>query len=446
MPMSFDESIALHGVPEPAFLYHRRWRRTPYRWRIRRRRPSVPNGVASRSSCQKQRVAAKTKTFAEFFAGIGLVGKALSGTGWVCTYANDIDPKKREIYDSNFETGHMYHEGDVWETDRVIERLRAPIFLATASFPCIDLSLAGNGRGFKGEHSSAFFGFTRVIESLGQRRPKLILVENVPGFLTSNDGDDFKAALKSLSGLGYWLDGFVLDAKSFVPQSRQRVFLVGVHESLDSPLLIKQGATENGSEAWLRSIGDTEAVRPARLIQIMREVKLETGWAATPIKAPPQTSYKLEAFLDRDDSQAWWDENDVDKHYSRLSDLHRGRLDEIIRSGTPFLGTGFRRKRYGSTRLEVRFDGIAGCLRTPRGGSAKQIIVMVDRGRLKMRWMSATEYARLQGVSQFKMLQNERQMLFGFGDGICVPVVEWIDQCVLTPLFEAAAAANRRGG
>jgi DNA (cytosine-5)-methyltransferase 1 len=120
-----------------------------------------------------------------------------------------------------------------------------------------------------------------------------------------------------------------------------------------------------------------------------------------------------------------------------LNDRHRAHIDDFLRAGERFVGAGFRRRRQGATRLEVRFDKLAGCLRTPRGGSARQIIVVADQGQLRMRWMSAIEYARLQGAERFTLLPNERQMLFGFGDAVCVPVIAWIDRCVLTPLLES---------
>ncbi|MBW3600146.1 MAG: DNA (cytosine-5-)-methyltransferase, partial [Planctomycetes bacterium] len=139
-----------------------------------------------------------------------------------------------------------------------------------------------------------------------------------------------------------------------------------------------------------------------------------------------------------DDRLPWWDEGEVARHYAMLNDRHRRRIDELRREEKVVVGAGFRRRRNGALRLEVRFDGLAGCLRTPRGGSARQIVIVVDRGGIRMRWMSAVEYARLQGAERFRMLPNERQMLFGFGDAVCVPVITWIDRCVLTPLFESA--------
>ncbi len=114
----------------------------------------------------------------------------------------------------------------------------------------------------------------------------------------------------------------------------------------------------------------------------------------------------------------------------------------MLSEGKTFVGTIFRRKRDGKTRSEVRFDGMAGCLRTPKGGSARQIVIVIDKGVLRMRWMSAREYARLQGAKDFPLVENNIQNLFGFGDAVCVPVVQWIDNNVLTPLFDFATTAN----
>ena len=184
------------------------------------------------------------KTFAEFFAGIGLVREGLAASGWSCRYANDNDndPKKQALYRGCFGEESHFHLGDVAETAEVLSRMGKPTFLATASFPCVDLSLAGHWRGFEGDHSSTFFGFTRVLEELGDRRPKLVMLENVTGFISSQGGRVFEAASRALAGLGYWIDAFVLDAKSFLPQSRPRVFVVGVHESIEPPQAARRSA------------------------------------------------------------------------------------------------------------------------------------------------------------------------------------------------------------
>ena len=385
------------------------------------------------------------KSFCEFFAGIGLVREGLSDSGWHCQYANDINPKKRELYELQFGRDDHFHLGDIWQTAEVIARIDERPFLATASFPCIDMSLAGHWRGFSGEHSSTFFAFVRVLEALADRRPPVVMLENVNGFLTSKGGSDFEAAVQTLAELGYWVDVFVLDAKYFLPQSRPRVFVIGVDESIDAPFLHRDSASAWLGNRWRQVIEKAdESLRPARLVKLMESIELATGWAAFDVPAPATERHNLADFIDRGDDQDWWDAAAVEKHHDMMNPRHRELVDTLIAEGATQVGTIFRRKRDGKTRAEVRMDGMAGCLRTPKGGSAKQIVIVIEQGKLKMRWMSAREYARLQGVSDFPLVANNIQNLYGFGDAVCVPVIRWIDSHILSPLFEHNASRLER--
>lgn len=353
------------------------------------------------------------------------------------------------MYELRFEPSDHFHLGDVWNTKEVVDRIPGRPFLATASFPCIDLSLAGHWRGFDGDHSSTFFGFAAALDALGERRPAIVMLENVVGFITSRDGKDFEAAVRSLAELGYVIDAFLLDAKYFVPQSRPRIFVVGVHDSVEWAPFVRRSRLDWVSDEWTQLMDRApRSLRPLRLVRLMQSIQLPSGWAAFNLKQPKLHRGHVADVIDLDDNQEWWDETAVRKHYEMMSDRHRKMVDQFLASGQSFVGTIFRRKRYGKTRSEVRFDGMAGCLRTPRGGSARQIVVAVEAGRLKMRWMSAREYARLQGADEFPLTGNNIQNLYGFGDAVCVPVIRWIDRHVLTPLFESAAAQEEfgRGG
>jgi DNA (cytosine-5)-methyltransferase 1 len=371
------------------------------------------------------------KTFAEFFSGIGLVEEGLRPSGWRCIYANDIDARKQAMHAARNGPRSHYHLEDVGKTAEVVARIPQRPFLATASFPCIDLSLAGRYQGFNGVHSSTFFAFLDVLKALAPRRPRLVLLENVVGFLTSRRGEDFVTAARSLAELGYWLDAFVLNASHFVPQSRPRVFVIGLAE-----------------EVWRGGAPDRtlSPLRPAAVLRAMEAVQLPTGWLRLDLLTPPERPLRLEDVLDSDESQEWWNTDEVERHYRMMSDRHRRRVDSLLSSGTTFLGTAFRRIRQGVQRAEVRFDGLAGCLRTPRGGSGKQIVLAVDAGRLRMRWMSPREYARLQGAPDFPLTVSSNRLLYGFADAVCVPAIRWIDQHVLTPLFDAATAHSSAGG
>ncbi|MDG3007538.1 DNA cytosine methyltransferase [Paludisphaera mucosa] len=389
--------------------------------------------------------AAGDKTFCEFFAGIGLVREALGASGWSCIYANDVDPKKRALYESRFGDEGHFHLGDVWETAEVVARIEGRPRLATASFPCVDLSLAGHGRGFEGRHSSTFFGFIRAMEQLGERRPPLVLLENVTGFLTSAGGKDFEAAAMALAALGYRLDAFTLDAAMFLPQSRPRVFVVGAAEGLSPPGTVLKPPSGWLADAWSERVESADRrIRPARLVDLMRSIDLPTGWIAFDVPAPRGAPPHVATLIDRDDGQDWWDAAAVSRHRDMMHDRHRERIDATAASGGSFVGTIYRRKRDGRTRAEVRFDGVAGCLRTPRGGSAKQIVIVVEAGRIRMRWMSPREYARLQGAPEFPLVSNTIQNLFGFGDAVCVPAVQWIDRHVLSPAFATGIPEARR--
>jgi DNA (cytosine-5)-methyltransferase 1 len=384
------------------------------------------------------------KTFCEFFAGIGLVHEGLRRSGWRAVYANDIDAKKRHMYEGHYGPAAHYHEGDVWDTDAVVERIPGRPFLATASFPCTDMSLAGKRRGLAGEQSGALFGFLQAIERLGERRPRAVLLENVPGFLTSHDGADFETAIHELAGLGYWLDAMVVDASWFVPQSRPRLFLIGFHEEIvGPPLVCRAHDADPLADPWRRAIDRSGRLRPARLRAAMERIEPATGWATVELSVPRQARYELADFLDADANQPWWDSGEVERHREMIFDRHAREMETLAAASRgPVLLTGFRRIREGQQRLEVRFDGVAGCLRTPRGGSAKQVVLMLDRGQLRMRWMTPREYARLQGAPAFTLPENAIQGYFGFGDAVCVPAIAWIDRNVLTPVFDAARHAR----
>ena len=291
--------------------------------------------------------------------------------------------------------------------------------------------------GLKAEHSSTFFGFAKAIEALGERKPPVVMLENVVGFLTSRKGDDFTAAIRRLAELGYWIDTIVLDACHFTPQSRPRVFVIGMVPELKPK--------EVSGAGWLWPVEQPHPLRPEKVRHFKRTLELPTGWVSLSIPNPPLLTVKLADLIDIDDEQEWWSEHEVTRHYKMMSGLHKGQVDAILASGQRWVGTIFRRIRQKSMRAEVRFDGLAGCLRTPKGGSAKQIVIAIDRGKLRMRWMSPREYARLQGSPNFPLVGGTIQQLWGFADAVCVPAINWIDQQILTPLYESTQPAGRNG-
>lgn len=363
-------------------------------------------------------------TFAEYFAGIGLVRLGLEQHGWRAVYANDIDPKKHEMYAAYFQG-----ENGLYQVDDIhgLDPHRIPsATLATASFPCIDMSVAGNQAGFAGRHSSTFWGLVRILWDMLGRRPRLIMLENVVGWLTTNGGEDFRRAIQAVNDIGYVCDVFVLNAQHFVPQSRPRLFVVGALDARPND-----------------SILETYSRRPQALYpdHLRKAIAASPGLRlmALPLPAPPPLlrgglSDLLEKIPDGD--SRWWPEEKVGHLLKdQLSERHRRLLEHLKGQNKVFFATAYKRVRAGGTRAEIRTDGISGCLRTPVGGSSRQLVVAAGQGAVRVRWMSGREYARLQGVPDaYPITVRERQSLWGFGDAVCVPAIAWIAEHALNPL------------
>lgn len=366
------------------------------------------------------------KTIAEFFAGIGLMRMGLERAGWRIAFANDIEEDKWQMYRDHFgDTGEFIVDD--------IHKLGASqvpdVALATASFPCNDLSLAGARKGLAGEQSSAFWGFIEILNKLGTRRPPMILLENVTGFMTSHDGDDFRDALLSLNRLGYAVDAFIIDAVRFVPQSRQRLFVVATKSSN----VLSLNETPKFYEA---------DCRPAALADFILW-NPEINWKIRRLPPLPDARAELTGILENlsPNSQAWWSRERCEYLLNQMSPKHRATADAMIQDRKISYGTVFRRVRKGRSMAELRTDGIAGCLRTPRGGSARQILFEAGKGRFAVRLLTPRECARLMGADDFVINVSLNQALFGFGDAVCVPVIEWIGRNYLNPVWEEEFAA-----
>ncbi|MGH9386733.1 MAG: DNA cytosine methyltransferase [Vicinamibacterales bacterium] len=365
---------------------------------------------------------------AEFFAGIGLVRLATEQAGWKTVFANDINANKQEMYVANF--GNAEFKLDDIGTLTAVDI--PEVSLATASFPCIDLSLAGNREGLKGEHSSTYWEFHRILRDLKGRRPQFILLENVIGLLSSHGGQDLREIVASLSKLDYACDLLLVDAVHFLPQSRPRLFLIGFRGMDGDPV---------------RDV-EIHSARPEAIVNFMR-ANDDLRWLFTEVPELPSKQKNLPAYAERisDESPDWWDRNRRDHLWRQMSSSHKEVLKYLLDGSRPKFATVYKRVRPSGCRAEVRADGIAGCLRTPRGGSSKQFIIQAQGGDWRVRNMTAREYARLQGAPDYKITVPYTQALFGFGDAVCVPAVEWvirntINAAVPTAAHDYAAAST----
>lgn len=369
----------------------------------------------------------QSRRAAEFFAGTGLVRLGLESAGFTVCWSNDYSPDKHAMYRGHFRDvagGHTFVLGDVGDVSG--EHLPDGLALAWASFPCTDLSLAGDREGLRRGESKSFWDFTRILREMGDRRPGVVALENVTGLATSHGGDDLAAAVAELNDLGYSVDVLALDARRFVPQSRARLFLVGAQ----SP---PPDAPEPNNELrpdWLQAVYGNPALRTHR--------------AALPTLPAPLTS-GLGALIETmpADDERWWSPERAGRFLSSLSALQAGRLAALQAGRRTVYRTAYRRTRNSVAVWEIRPDDISGCLRTARGGSSKQAVVQAGRGRVRVRWMTPLEYARLMGAGDYSLAGvRPNQAYFGFGDAVCVPVVSWLAEHYLIPLVDRTMRAD----
>jgi len=363
--------------------------------------------------------------FYEFFAGGGMA-KAGLGPGWSCLLANDICPKKANAYAKNWGNEHLIVD-DV--SNLIPESIPGHADLVWASFPCQDLSLAGNGAGLKGKRSGTFWGFWNTIRGLAQtgRKPRMILLENVYGAITSHDGNDFQAIMNTIAAEGYLVGAMVIDAVHFVPQSRQRLFVFGIDNAMGVPAGI---ASDVPNPAW----------HPASLIRAFNRLseKVQGQWKWWNPPAPHLQQQTLDDLIEAEPTGVeWHSARETRKLLSMMTEINRRKVMAAQGTGQLRVGTLYKRTRNGVQRAEVRFDGVAGCLRTPAGGSSRQTIVVVDGANVKSRLLSPREAARLMGLPDgYQMPERYNDAYHLAGDGVVVPVVHHLAEFLLKPVLE----------
>ena len=374
----------------------------------------------------------------EFFAGGGMARAGL-GQKWNCLFANDIDPKKGASYVANWGDAVLRVE-DIGKL--TVSDLPGVADLAWASFPCQDLSLAGSGAGLKGDRSGNFWPFCRLMKALADenRMPSLIVLENVCGALTSHGGKDFAAIGRTLAKSGYQFGALVIDAVHFVPQSRPRLFIVCAKDCLAVPARL---ILSEPDQAWA-----TEALVSA-YEKLPANAKKKWLWWRLP--APPERKTVLSDLIENQPQGVTWrTQAETDYLISLMSPINLQKVEAARQAGRPMVGTIYRRTRRDKNghriqRAEIRFDDVAGCLRTPMGGSSRQSIMLVQGQKVRSRLLSPRETARLMGLpDSYQLPKHYNQAYHLVGDGLVVPVVRFLTANILEPMLTVIQATSGR--
>lgn len=348
--------------------------------------------------------------FLDFFAGSGLVTEALK-LYFTAAWANDICPKKAAIYHANHPKNNFY----LGSIEAISGSTLPEASLSWASFPCQDLSLAGNLGGISSTRSGLVWHWLRVMDEM-PHRPSIVVAENVVGLVSAHAGIHYQRLHMALVERGYRVGALLIDAIHWTPQSRPRIFVVGVDQCLSVSDLCAR--TPN----WAHS----RAIQKAG-----SRLPYWTWWR---LPTPRRRTRSLASVID---FHAPCDEPQRATHNLTLIPLsHRERLTKTLLEGEKIV-PGYKRTRNGRQVLELRLDGVAGCLRTPEGGSSRQLLVLSRDGALHTRLLTVQEAARLMGAPKhYKLPGSYNDGYKAMGDAVAVPAARYLARHLLFPLAQ----------
>jgi DNA (cytosine-5)-methyltransferase 1 len=295
-------------------------------------------------------------TFIDLFAGVGGIRIGFESIGGKCVFSSEWDKFAAKTYEANF--GHL-PAGDI---TKVAESEIPKHDVLLGGFPCQPFSNAGLKLGFEDTRGTLFFDVARIISA---KKPSVVLLENVKGFLSHDKGNTFRVVKRTLEELGYVVHAKVLNARDFgVPQNRERIYIVAIKKTL-----------KNAKEY------------------------------SFPI--PPKKETRVGQIL----------ESKVDAKYTISDKLWAGHQRRRAEHGARGNGFGYsifsEESPYTST-ISARYykDGSEILLKQPRKNPRK---------------LTPREAARLQGFPEsFKIVVSDVQAYKQFGNSVAVPVLKAI--------------------
>lgn len=398
------------SVPEVAGLLDRPLR-TVYNWEEGKGgpKPAELEKILAAKSPDKKTAGDPAFRFIDLFAGIGGLRRAFdmeTGVGGECVYTSEWDKYSRITYAANYGESEEEIAGDITKVDEA-DIPEHDVLLA--GFPCQPFSIAGVSKknalnrphGFACEdQGNLFFDVARIIK---HHRPKAFLLENVRNLANHDKGRTFQVIRDTLENdLKYDIFPMILNAKSWVPQNRERIFIVGFPR-------------ERGIKDFsLQSLKDRNPLAGPKLSQILHPEdgteKAEGHFTVGP-KAKISDKYTLSEHL--------WN------YLQRYAEKHRA-------AGNGF-GFGLNGPEDVARTLSARYykDGSEILIRRPSGSPRR---------------LTPRECARLMGFdkpneSKFKIKVSDTQAYKQFGNAVVVPVATDVARLMLPYISEVAGVA-----
>ena len=356
------------------------------------------------------------------FSGIGGFDYAFKRQGHKIVGACEIDRYARQVYARHFPDVRLYEDATKINAEQL------PDFdILVAGFPCQPFSIAGKRKGFGDTRGTLFFEIARITSA---KRPRHLLLENVKGLLSHESGDTIRKIYKTLDELGYDTESHVINTKDFLPQNRERIFIVGTlrGERRREIFPIREDIKRN-----LRSRHKTQEERKRIQDTVAGAIDAnyyKGGSTRTMIATP-----KLNCLVNGDghDTRRIYDADGIARTlransggmgsktglYAMLTERRTEKAKEIRRQSRKQGGRDFSPRR--EKELVPRNDALANCLT-----SGQSMEGFLSNGK-KVRRLTPTECCRLQGFDDDWVDElSDTQKYKCLGNAVTVPVIEYI--------------------
>ena len=326
--------------------------------------------------------------YLSLFSGIGGFDLGFDRAGMVCAGQVEFDEKARVVL--------AKHWPDVPRLNDVREvqgHEFGTVDVITGGFPCQDVSMAGRREGLAGERSGLWYEFHRIIK---RARPRWVVIENVPGLLSSNGGQDFATVLRGLVECGYGVAWRILDAEYFgVPQRRRRVFIVGSLGTAGASKILFERSRPDGNPSPANGKGNSNNAGDGERYPV------GTWWNGADVSQTlDAVLYKKQAMPEKNRFPAvlvplWQQCPCCEDFWCNLHHMHAYDCD------CPGI------EEYG----DIGIDPYDNCL---------------------LRYITPTEAERLQGFpDEHTAINSETAQYHQIGNAVAVPVAEWLGRRIV---------------
>lgn len=342
------------------------------------------------------------------FSGIGGFDLALKNLGHEIVGACEIDKYARQIYERHFPGVR------IWEDATKLNPEELPDFnILTAGFPCQAFSIAGKRLGFEESRGTLFHEIARIAK---QKRPGILLLENVRGLLSHDGGKTFETIITTLDDLGYDVEWQVINSKYFVPQNRERVFIIGHLRGSGGRKIFPIG--EFGSEVDTKKLKQIANIDTKGHNSLWGRVYDPNGISSNLNAEGGGLGAKTGLYAivnDKGKIREVENSTAIDSNYWKGADNHAQRTMIAWSKSTRDWGVESRIKVGEANTLSCG----DGC-----GNQSTQSYVLEN---IRIRRLTPKECERLQGFPDDWTLGNsDTQRYRGVGNAVTVPVIEYI--------------------